>query len=101
MPNENVGATLVVAFVFAVAAAFDPNEKVLFGASADAGMPLPNENCDFGGATASVAPLVTSLDWSQHTHFDFDASFRFRHAEHSQLLFFCLSTIALNTLSTG
>lgn len=100
MPNENVEATLGVTFVFAAVAAFDPKEKVFFGA--DAGL-LPNENWDFGGTDSAlaVAPFVTSLDCSQHTHFDFDASFRFRHAEHSQLLPFCFSTIALNTLSTG
>lgn len=104
MPNENVEATLVIAFVFAVpvavALAFEPKENVLFVAAA--GM-LPKENWDFGGTVAvlAVAPFVTSLDWSQHTHFDFDASFRLRHAEHSQLLLFCLSAIALNTLSTG
>lgn len=101
MPNENVEATLVVAVVATIAAAFDPNEKVLFGAVA--AMPLPNENCDFGGmgSVLAVAPFVTSLDWSQQAHFDFDASFRLRHAEHSQLLLFCLSAIALNTSSTG
>lgn len=93
MPNGNVEATLVVAVINA----FDPNEKLLFGAIA--AMPLTNENCDFGdtGFVLAVTPFVTTLDWPQHTQFDFDASFRLRHTEHPQLLV----AIPLNTSSTG
>lgn len=90
LPNENVGAALTATFEF------EPNENVLFGANASL---LPNENWDFG-VMNSLAPFDTSRDCSQHSHLDLVTSLLLRHAEHSHW-FFCLSTMALNTLSTG
>lgn len=61
LPNENVDALLTVLD------AFEPNENDPLAAA------LPKVDCDFRGA--AVAPVVTSRDCSQHTHFDFDSSF--------------------------
>lgn len=94
-PNENVLALLTAAV------ALEPNEKPLCGAVAAL---LPKENVGLAAAIPllelSAAPCDPSRACSQHAHFDFDTSFPVRHVEHSQVLF-CLSTIALNILSTG
>lgn len=79
----------------------EPNEKPLCGVVA---VLLPKENVGFAAVIPLPALSATPFDplrgSSQDAHFDFDTSFALRHEEHSQV-FFCLSMIALKTLSSG